>query len=124
ESIVMTGFARYIALCEIRRPGPWSGGAATPERSSGRLWLPPRRGGAGLSRNPKPGGFYFDATPMIHFRDATLRSATGFLPYSTASPAAPRSYAWVAAVARLGVLPAWQSACSSTPPTPKKRGWW
>jgi hypothetical protein len=63
---------------------------------------------------------FADATLMTDFRDAMIPNATGFLPHSTAPPAAFK----VAAAARLGVLPEWQSACLSTPPTPKKLGWW
>jgi hypothetical protein len=75
--------------------------------------------------NPKPWVFV-DATPMTKFRDAMISNAPGFLSNSflvhrTASPAALKA---VAAAARLGVLPEWQSACLSTPPIPKKPGWW
>ena len=79
--------------------------------------------------NPKPSVFV-EATPMTDFRDALIPNASGyrlisflpngFLPHSTAPPAAFKA----AAAARLGVLPEWQSACLSTPPTPKKPGWW
>jgi hypothetical protein len=104
----------------IRRPGASSGGVAMPSSIIGNRLA----GALGCSavqivRNPKPSVFV-DATPMTDFRDAMISNATGFLPHSTAPPAAHNAVA----VARLGVLPAWQSACLSTPPTPKKRGWW
>jgi hypothetical protein len=79
--------------------------------------------------NPKPSVFG-DATPMNEFRDAMIPNTPGyrlnsllpysFIPHSTASPAAVKA----AAAARLGVPPEWQSACLSTPPIPKKLGWW
>jgi len=77
-----------------------------------------------IVRNPKPSVFV-DATPMNESRDAMISNTPGFLPnsflpHSTASPAAVTA----AAAARLGVPPEWQSACLSTPPTPKKLGWW
>ena len=45
---------------------------------------------------------------------------TGFLAHGIAPPADFRA----ASAARLGVTPEWQSACSSTPPTRKRPGWW
>jgi hypothetical protein len=72
--------------------------------------------------NPKP-SVLIDATPMKKSRDAMLSTDAGllahnFFPHSTAPPAAVGA----AAAARLGVLPEWQSACLSTPPTPRKPG--
>jgi hypothetical protein len=111
----------------IRHPGASPGGVATHTRKTGtlpcRCAVSQRRGDA-YRMNPKPSVFA-DATPMTEFRDAMIPNTPGFLPnsflpHSTASPAAVTA----AAAARLGVPPEWQSACLSTPPTPKKLGWW
>jgi hypothetical protein len=98
------------------------GGAAMASRRPGKIRLPPRRLAApGHSDCPQPKpSVFLDATPMTNLRDAKIRNATGFLPHSTAPPAV---YA-ASRAARLGVLPEWQSVCSSAPPTPKKLGWW
>ena len=123
ENIVAAAFARYITAREsadrARRPAVLR--CPTAASAAG---LPARRAAAPsyamqIVRNPKPSVFV-DATPMTDFRDAMISNATGFLPHSTAPPAAVKAVA----VARLGVLPEWQSACLSTPPTPKKQGWW
>jgi hypothetical protein len=114
----------------IRRPGALSGGVATHTRIIGKLFAAPgRSAGRCISYEPKPSVFA-EATPMNELRDALITNAPGhrpnsllphsFLPHSTASPAAVEA----AAAARLGVPPEWQSACLSTPPTPKKLGWW
>lgn len=126
EIIVVTAIARYTTEHEsadrARRPAALR---YTPALSAS--CLPPRRvaaPGYADRMNPKPSVFA-EATPMTDLRDAMIPNAPGFLPnsfipHSTASPAAVKA----AAAARLGVPPEWQSACSSTPPTPKKRGWW
>jgi hypothetical protein len=126
EIIVVAAFARYIEQCEsavrARRPAALR---RTPALSAS--CLPPRRvaaPGDAYRMNPQPSVFA-DATPMTEFRDAMIPNTPGFLPnsflpHSTASPAAVTA----AAAARLGVPPEWQSACLSTPPTPKKLGWW
>jgi hypothetical protein len=110
----------------IRRPDASSGGAATHTRIIGKLFAARWVAASGNAdrMNPKPSVFA-EATPMTNLRDAMITNAPGFLPnsflpHSTASPAALEA----AAAARLGVLPEWQSACLSTPPTPKKLGWW
>ena len=121
EIIVVAAFARYIGQCEsavrARRPAALR---RTPASSASSL--PPRRvaaPGDAYRMNLQP-RMFADATPMTEFRDAMISNAPGFLPHSTASPAAVTA----AAAARLGVPPEWQSACLSTPPTPKKLGWW
>jgi hypothetical protein len=126
EIIVVAAFARYIGQCEsavrARRPAALR---RTPALSASSL--PPRRvaaPGDAYRMNPQPSVFA-DATPMNESRDAMISNTPGFLPnsflpHSTASPAAVTA----AAAARLGVPPEWQSACLSTPPTPKKLGWW
>ena len=50
EIIVMAGFARYIADCEIRRPGASPGGAATPSAGSGKFVAAASERRAGLCR--------------------------------------------------------------------------
>ncbi len=122
ENIVAAAFARYIAGCESAEPGASPGGVAMLSRITGNLFAAAPGRSAGLYRlsETRSRACLLTATPMTDFRDAMISNATGFLPHSTASPAAFK----VAAAARLGVLPEWQSACLSTPPTPKKLGWW
>src|SRR5262249_47231238 len=83
--------------------------------------LPPRR--VAVSRRcelekPEAGCELFDATPMPQFRDAERSNGHGFLAHGAAPPPL------FAAAARPGVLPEWQSACLSMPPTPRKPEWW
>ena len=69
-----------------------------------------------------------EAVPLTRFAMADPQSfpagmssgVAGFLAHGIAPPAEFRA----AVAARLGVTPEWQSACSSTPPIPKKPGWW
>jgi hypothetical protein len=126
ETIVTAAFGGYIGGCESADRGLVPAALRRTPASSASF-LPPRRvatPGDAYRMNPKPS--VFAATPIKEpFRDAMNSDALGllphsFLPHSTASPAC----LLVAAAARLGVLPEWQSACLSTPPTPKKRGWW
>jgi hypothetical protein len=124
EIIVASTLTKYTRPCESAELGLSSGGVATQIRFLGnRVAAAPCRS-AGLCRSyqPKPSVFV-DATPKKKSRDAMISNTPGFpthsfRPHSTASPAVFRT----AAAARLGVLPEWQSACLSTPPTPKRLG--
>ena len=122
ENIVAAAFARYI-LSRTNLPAGRVARrccVAQPHyRQVACRRAGPQRWAVPIVLNPKPSVFV-DATLMTDFRDAMISNATGFLPHTTAPPAADNAVA----VARLGVLPEWLSACLSTPPTPKKRGWW
>ena len=108
----------------IRQPDASSGGVATHTRMTGKVLAAAIVATPGNAdrMNKKPSVFA-DATSITEPSDAAMSNAPGFpldnfFPYSTAPPAALT----VAAAARLGVLPECQSACSSTPPTPRKPG--
>ena len=124
EIIVAAAVTKYSAGCESAVPDVASGGAATQIRIIGKLVCRTPRRSAGPRRPYEPEAErVVDATPMKKSRDAMIPTAAGFvLPtsyrYGNAPPAAPRA----AAAARLGVLPKWQSACLSTPPTPRRLG--
>jgi hypothetical protein len=109
----------------IRQPGACPAALRRTHRSIGKSLAAAQGRSGGLRRSYEPEAERFaDATPITEFRDAMTSNAPGFrptsfLPHSTASPA--RRFE-AAAAARLGVLSECQSACLSTPHTPKKPG--
>src|SRR6516164_8550987 len=74
-------------------------------------------------RNPKPIKAPLTRPRMAIFHsllDGTVSGAGGFLTHRIA----PLADFCTAEVAHLGVMPEWQNACSSTPLTQRRRGWW
>jgi len=124
EIIVAATFTKYTARRDSADRACRPAALRRRSASSARYFAAAPRCSAGLCRSYEPEAERVgDATPMKKSRDAMISTtpgfvATSFLPHSTASPAALKA----AAAARPGVLPEWQSACLSTPPTPRRLG--